>query len=102
MLKKLFIMLLCPMMALPLVSYSIASTVSASAKPSSNGIVGEWMWGSSIADAGKDGAEKIMTRCAELGITDVYLLVKGTGGKLGYLRTKYTSSLSRTDRDILQ
>ncbi|MBO4972211.1 MAG: family 10 glycosylhydrolase [Clostridia bacterium] len=102
MLKKLFIMLLCPMMALPLVSYSIASTVSASAKPSSNGIVGEWMWGSSIADAGKDGAEKIMTRCAELGITDVYLLVKGTGGKLGYLKTKYTSSLSRTDRDILQ
>jgi len=71
-------------------------------EPSSAFIVGEWMWGSSIADAGLDGAAKILSRCAEMGITDVYLLVKGTGGKLGYLRTKHTDILSRTERDILQ
>ncbi len=65
-------------------------------------IVGEWMWGSTIADAGPDGAAKIMSRCAEMGITDVYLLIKGTGGKLGYLRTGHTDLLIRTERDILE
>lgn len=65
-------------------------------------ITGEWMWGSTIAEAGIDGASKILSRCAEAGITDVYLLVKGTGGKLGYLRTKHTDILTRTERDILQ
>lgn len=63
--------------------------------------VGEWMWGSTIADAGPDGAAKILSRCVEMGITDVYLLVKGTGGKLGYLRTKHTDLLIRTERDVL-
>ena len=63
--------------------------------------VGEWMWGSTIADAGSDGAEKILFRCAEMGITDVYLLIKGTGGKLGYLQTKHTDLLIRTERDVL-
>ena len=102
MLKKLLSFLLCPMMAFPLLAGSALAVSSAEDLSGDNGIVGEWMWGSTIADAGKDGAEKIMTRCAEMGITDVYLLVKGTGGKLGYLKTKYTSSLSRADRDILQ
>ena len=64
-------------------------------------ITGEWMWSDTIANAGSDGAEKVLSRCAEMGITDVYLLVKGTAGKLAYLRTKHTDLLLRDDRDIL-
>jgi len=71
------------------------------AKSASDFIVGEWMWGSTIAEAGPDGAEIILSRCAEMGITDVYLLVKGTGGKLGYLQTKHRELVLRPDRDVL-
>ena len=56
-------------------------------------ITGEWMWSDTIANAGSDGAEKVLSRCAEMGITDVYLLVKGTAGKLAYLRTMHTDLL---------
>lgn len=67
-----------------------------------NKILGEWMWGSTIADAGQNGAEKVMSFCAKMGTTDIYLLVKGTKGKLGYLNTAHTDLLSRKERDILQ
>ncbi len=77
-------------------------TPTASAASSSSGIVGEWIQGTTVYDAGVDGAATIIGRCAEMGITDVYLLVKGTAGTLGYLNTQYTENLSRTDRDILQ
>ena len=36
------------------------------------GIVGEWLWSSTVYDAGADGAEKVFARYAEMGITDVY------------------------------
>ncbi|MBO5702777.1 MAG: family 10 glycosylhydrolase [Clostridia bacterium] len=63
---------------------------------------GKWIWGGTVADLGTDGAEIIASRCADEGITDLYLLVKGTGGKLSYLKTQYTDILSRKDRDVLQ
>ncbi len=65
-------------------------------------ITGEWMWSDTIANAGLDGARKVLSRCAEMGITDVYLLVKGTAGRLAYLRTKHTELRLREDRDILK
>lgn len=65
-------------------------------------IIGEWIWGDTLADAGVDGTKTIINRCAEMGITDIYLLVKGTSGTIGWLKTSYTDNLSRTDRDILQ
>ena len=99
MLKKLLSALICPIMLLP-----IFSTLPASAAQSteSSPIVGKWIWGSTIADLGADGAEIMMSRCFDEGITDVYLLVKGTGGKLGYLITQYKNLLTRTNRDVLQ
>ena len=100
MFKKILSTLLCSLITLPLLACTIS--VSATDAPTDDMIIGEWMWGSTIADMGADGAEKIMARCAEMGITDVYLLVKGTGGKLGYLKTQYKNALSRTNRDILQ
>ena len=100
MLKKIMSSLICSLMIFPMLT--CAMPVSASDTPTDDMIIGEWMWGSTIASMGADGAEKIMARCAQMGITDVYLLIKGTGGKLGYLNTQYKNALSRTDRDVLQ
>ncbi len=97
MFKKLLSTLICPIMLLPIFSSAIPAHAE-----SSTPIVGKWIWGSTIADLGADGAEIMMERCASEGITDVYLLVKGTGGKLGYLRTQYTDILARANRDVLQ
>ena len=64
-------------------------------------IVGEWMWAGTVHDAGEGGAERIFSRCADAGITDVYLMVKGTGGRLFYLKTKHTEARVVSDRDVL-
>ncbi|MBQ8407849.1 MAG: family 10 glycosylhydrolase [Clostridia bacterium] len=100
MFKKILSSLICSLTIFPMLT--CAMPVSAADTPTDNMIIGEWMWGSTIASLGDDGAEIVMTRCAEMGITDVYLLVKGTGGKLGYLNTQYKDALSRTNRDVLQ
>lgn len=97
MFKKLISTLICPIMFLPLFSSAIPAHAESSAP-----IVGKWIWGNTIADLGTDGAEILMSRCASEGMTDVYLLIKGTGGKLGYLKTQYTDILTRNDRDVLQ
>ena len=99
MFKKLISALICPLMLLPVFS---SLPASAAASTDSTPIVGKWLWGSTVADIGADGAEIMMSRCASQGITDVYLLVKGTGGKLGYLKTQYTDILTRKNRDVLQ
>ena len=98
MFKKLISALICPIILLPLFSALPAAAASADG----TAIVGKWLWGSTVADLGANGAETMMSRCASEGITDVYLLVKGTGGKLGYLKTQYTNLLTRKNRDVLQ
>lgn len=87
---------LCVMLLLSLVP------ATAAAAGGTDEIVGEWIWSSTVADAGADGAAEIIGRCSDLGVTDVYLLVKGTAGTISWLKTDYTNSLARTDRDILQ
>ena len=69
---------------------------------SSKLIVAEWMWASTVYDAGIGGADKIMARSARAGVTDIYFMVKGTGGKLFYLNTAYPSIRVAEDRDALQ
>jgi uncharacterized lipoprotein YddW (UPF0748 family) len=100
MFKKILSALICPIMLLPI--FSATLPVSAEQNKETAAIVGKWMWGSTIADLGSDGAEIMMSKCADEGITDVYLLVKGTGGKLGYLNTQYKNLLTRANRDVLQ
>ena len=65
-------------------------------------IVGEWLWASTIYDAGTNGAEKILSRCKDMGITDVYLLVKGTAGTVYFNNTNVALKKAYPDRDILQ
>lgn len=100
MLKKILSFLLCLIVAAPL--FIGTAFAEENKTDASTEIVGEWMWSSTVADLGANGAEIMLSRCAETGITDVYLLVKGTGGTLGYLKTKYTENLSRKNRDVLQ
>ncbi len=67
------------------------------------GIVGEWLWANTVFEAGEDGAEQITNRYAEMGITDIFLLVKGNLGRVSYLKGE--TALQRSDyggRDILQ
>ena len=98
MLKKILSLLLCGVFTL-----SLTPCVTAAPKEEGNApILGEWMWASTIADMGPNGAEILLSRCAEMGVTDVYLLVKGTGGTLGYLNTQYKDRVSRKNRDVLQ
>ncbi|MBQ2240701.1 MAG: family 10 glycosylhydrolase [Clostridia bacterium] len=100
MFKKILSALICPIMLIPIFSAGVPTrAVSNTVNPP---IVGKWIWGSTIADLGADGAEIMMSRCADQGITDVYLLVKGTGGMLGYLNTQYKNLLTRKNRDVLQ
>ncbi|HCS73210.1 MAG TPA: hypothetical protein DIW17_04955 [Clostridiales bacterium] len=69
-------------------------------------IVGEWLWSSTVYNLGADGAEKIVNTYSEMGITDIYLLVKGTNGTVYYNKVDDTdvSGASRVyaDRDVLE
>ncbi|MBE6985188.1 MAG: hypothetical protein E7434_06230 [Ruminococcaceae bacterium] len=64
------------------VEESAPATKSVATKSSaSNTIVGDWLNASTL---GSRGAANLMADYAKLGITDVYLLVKGTAGKLAW------------------
>ena len=65
-------------------------------------MLGEWMWPGSIYDRGADGAEKVMERAARIGMTDVFLLVKGLNGSVCYNRGVVPLHRAYPDRDILQ
>ncbi|MBR6826163.1 MAG: family 10 glycosylhydrolase, partial [Oscillospiraceae bacterium] len=62
-------------------------------------IVGDWIWGETVAEL---GADEVVARSAEAGITDIYLLVKGVGGKLGYNNTQFPENITRENMDVLQ
>ncbi len=62
-------------------------------------MVAQWVTGETVAEI---GSETIAAQCQEMGITDIYLLVKNEAGLLEYQKTQYTGLLARTDRDILQ
>lgn len=66
-------------------------------------MVGEWLWAEAVYEAGENGAEIICDRYAEMGTTDIVLLVKGNLGRVCYLKGEVP--MARSDyggRDILQ
>ena len=103
--KKALSLILCLSMILSMIvlpSFAAeekAETKAAYAVQEEFEIVGDWVWGETVATL---GAAKIVDRSAKMGVTDLYMLAKGTGGKLSYLKTQYKDALSRTDRDVLQ
>ncbi len=69
-------------------------------------IVGEWLWASTVYSLGADGAEKVTATYKDMGITDIYLLVKGTNGTVYYNMQDESNPSGAPkaygDRDILQ
>ncbi len=64
-------------------------------------VMGEWLWGSEIYDRGVNGAEIVMQRCEDVGVTEVYFLAKGTGGRVNYF-SDVALAQAYQNRDVLQ
>jgi len=100
--KKLLTLLLCQALLLGCTAPCAAAAKDSKTQMKSFDIVGEWIHGSTVFEAGPVGAELIASRCAEMGVTDIYLLVKGTGGTISWLKTDFPARmLTRTGRDVL-
>ncbi len=65
------------------------------------GQLGAWIYASTIYERGAGSAEALMQQYAEVGITDVYLQVKGIDGKLAWASSVSGGTRLYADRDIL-
>lgn len=64
-------------------------------------VTGVWLWPSTVYNCGTNGAAELMARYADVGITDVYLLVKGTAGSCAWNTSVSGATKTYTNRDIL-
>lgn len=64
-------------------------------------IKGAWIWGSTIYSLGQYGARIITEQMMEYGFTDIFLLVDGEGGSVGY-NSKIALSTAHPDMDVLK
>lgn len=78
-----------------------AEVTPVSAPQEQFGIVGEWMWASDLYDATEKQTQVIFDRFEEMGVTDIYLLVKGTNGTVYFNNTETALAKAYPDRDIL-
>ena len=76
-----------------------AETATETKSASDELIVADWLFGETVYYR---DAETIMKEYSEAGITDVYLLAKGTGGKLAWQSKVSGTSMSYGSRDILE
>lgn len=67
-------------------------------------IVGEWLYASDISRVTKELAALRFDRFREMGVTDLYLLVKGTKGMVCFQKTRVALKKDHSDgqRDILE
>ena len=61
---------------------------------------GVWLWGSTVYNQGANGAKTVTDQMKQYGFTDIFLLVKGTSGAVGY-DSKTALKVAHTDRDVL-
>lgn len=80
---------------------TITATVK-SAEQKQLPVVAEWIWASEVTSKGVNGAQMIAQRCKEMGVTDVYLQVKGTGGSVAYNKGTVPLKRANSTRDVLQ
>lgn len=66
--------------------------------------LGVWLWGATVRELGPDGAAVIAEQLADFGFDDVFLLVKGTAGTVGYASEVAVTNSSHqgTEFDVLQ
>ena len=65
-------------------------------------IVGEWLWSSDLRSASEEQNQLMFDRFEEMGVTDIYLLVKGTNGTVAFNKTETALQKDDPDRDILE
>ncbi|MDI6617858.1 MAG: family 10 glycosylhydrolase [Clostridiales bacterium] len=64
-------------------------------------VKGAWLWGSTVYNNGPDGAKIITGQMKRYGFTDIFLLVDGESGSVGY-NSEIALSVAHPDRDILK
>ena len=71
--------------------------------PSSSPNIGTYLWGEELYSMGADGAKTLAEMYSKTNIKTLYLLVKGTNGRVGFLANPAGEyEPARTDRDLLQ
>ena len=60
-----------------------------------------WLWGSTVREMGKDGVTAVVEDLKQFGFTDIFLLVKGLSGVVGY-PSAVALSTQKSDIDLLQ
>jgi uncharacterized lipoprotein YddW (UPF0748 family) len=62
---------------------------------------GVWLWGSTVREMGKDGVVTVIDDLRNSGFTDIFLLVKGESGVVGY-PSRVALSTVKTEGDLLK
>ena len=71
--------------------------------PSSGPNIGTYLWGEELYPMGADGAKTLAEMYSKTNIKTLYLLVKGTNGRVGFLANPAGEyEPARKDRDLLQ
>ena len=71
--------------------------------PSSGPNIGTYLWGEELYPMGANGAKTLAEMYSKTNIKTLYLLVKGTNGRVGFLANPAGEyEPARTDRDLLQ
>jgi len=59
-------------------------------------VFGVWMWPTSVLES---GAQRVVERCGQIGVTDIYFLTKGLAGTASFRSAAVP--MVRSDRDLL-
>ena len=89
-------------MVLYAAGYDEAEVTPVSAPQEQFDIVGEWLWSSDLRSASEEQNQLMFDRFEEMGVTDIYLLVKGTNGTVAFNKTETALQKDDPDRDILE
>lgn len=97
--KKLCSMLLVLAVLCSCFAGAFVTTASAASIDSSEIMIADWVFGETVYYR---GADTLMAEYADIGITDIFLLVKGTLGKLAWQSSVSGAVMSYSDIDLLE
>ena len=97
--KKVISLLLVLAVLFSMVGAAFVTEASAATIDSSEMMVADWLFGDTLYER---GAADVMKEYSELGITDVFLLVKGLSGKLSWQSKISGTTMVYTSTDLLK
>ena len=90
-----------PLLSLLLLSILSANLANISVCAKTPDIMrGVWLWGATVREMGKDGAVSVVRDLEKHGFTDIFLMVKGASGVVGY-PSKVALSVVKSEQDPL-